>query len=271
MMRLRHFLLPFLLFSALCAPAFAAGRAFDGVTEPIAHAVMGMTVPGRVDSIMVPEGTFVHKGMVILTLNKDEELLQLQMTKLIAENQSDLLSAQIKLDTYKKDYLATKTLFETSKAVSEEDVWKKELDYKTALAEYEKAKMTKEKEKLEYETARVQLEKRILRAPFDGEIVKISKNRSESVEALEPLVEIADVRFCRMISYIYAPEARTLKTGSVVQLQLDGAKAPRYRKGRVDFISPLVDKASLLRTVKIIFDNTNKPIEPGVTGKVRLP
>ena len=266
-MNVRFFLGASLLASFV---SFAEARAFNGVTEPIAQAVIGMTVPGRVDSIMVAEGAFVRKGMVILTLNKEEEQIQVQMTHLIAENQADLVSAQAKMDTYKKDYLATKKLFETSNSVSEEEVWKKELDYKLAKAEFEKIQMTEEKEKLEYQMALVQLEKRILRAPFDGEIVRITKNKSESIEALEPLVEIADVRFCRMTSYIYAPEARALKTGATVNLQLDGARTPRYKKGRVEFISPLVDKSSLLRTVKIIFDNTDGAIEPGVTGKVRL-
>lgn len=259
----------FLIMFAACS-AFA-GKAFDGVTEPIAQAAMGMTVPGRIDSIMFKEGAFVRKGTVILTLDKGEEELQVQMTRLIAENEADFHSAQIKMETYKKDYLATKTLFETSKAVSEEDVWKKELDYKVALADYEKMQMTKEKEKLEYKTALVQLEKRVLRAPFDGEIVKIAKNRSESVQALEPLVTMANVRLCRMTAYIYAPQAKSLAKGMDVELLLNGDKTPQKRTGRVVFVSPVVDKASMLRTVKIIFKNEDESIEPGVTGKVVLP
>ncbi|SHL90569.1 hypothetical protein SAMN05720487_1482, partial [Fibrobacter sp. UWT2] len=37
-----------------------------------------------------------------------------------------------------------------------------------------------------------------------------------------------------------------------------------------EFVSPVVDKSSMLRTVKVIFDNTDLAVEPGVTGKILL-
>ena len=245
-------------------------RSFDGVTEPIASSVIGLTVSGRIDSLWVSEGQFVKKGDVILNLNKEDEEIQASMTKLILENTAGLVSAKSKKEIYGKDYLATKKLFETSTSVSEEQVWQKELEYKSALAEYENLVMTEEKERLEYEMALIQLEKRILRAPYDGEIVRINKNKSESVQALEDLVEIADVHFCRMISYIPAAAASVLKKNQEVRLLLDGGRQKRYKKGKIDFISPVIDRSSMLRTVKVIFNNEDKAIEPGVTGKIIL-
>lgn len=250
-------------------PATASRYSFEGMTEPIAQAVVSATVQGRIDSILVPEGTFVSKGQVIITLEKEEEALNEAMTKLVAESKADLLSTQKKFQTFEKDYKAVKTLFETSNSVSEEQVWEKELNYKLAEAEHQKQQMIEEKEILEYRMASVQLAKRVIRAPFDGVIVKVHKNRSESVQALEPLFEIVDVRKCRMVVYILAPEAQGLKKGMELTLELDGAKAGRTRKGKVDFVSPVVDRSSMLRTVKILFDNTDGSIEPGVTGRIR--
>jgi multidrug efflux pump subunit AcrA (membrane-fusion protein) len=190
------------------------------------------------------------------------------MTKLIYENKADLFSAKIKKEIYEKDYLATKKLFETSTSVSEEHVWEKELQYKSALSDYEKILMIEEKEKLEFEVAVIQLEKRILRTPYDGEIVRIHKNISENAQALEDLVDIADVSFCRMTVYIAVAKAASLKKNQEVRLKLNGAKQKRFRKGSIEFISPIVDRSSMLRTVKIIFNNEDKSIEPGVTGEM---
>jgi len=250
----------------MCSGVVAAS--YDGITEPIVSSTIGLTVPGRIDSIWVSEGQMVRKGDIILNLNKEDEEIQVAMTKLIYENKADLLSAKIKKEIYEKDYFATKKLFETSTSVSEEQVWEKELQYKSALSDYEKILMTEEKEKLEYEMALVQLEKRILRAPYDGEIVRIYKNKSENVQALEDLVDIADVRFCRMTVYIGVAQAAKLKKDQVVQLKLNGAKQKRNRKGTIEFISPVVDRSSMLRTVKILFNNEDKSIEPGVTGEI---
>jgi RND family efflux transporter MFP subunit len=250
---------------------FAADKySFEGVTEPISQAVIGAMVPGRVDEILVAEGAFVRKGEVILSLEKNEEELNVAMSKLIADSKAELNSARTKMETYQKDYLATKKLFETSNSISEEQVWEKELNYKLAAADYEKQQMLEEKEKLDFDMANVQVAKRIIRAPFDGVVVSIHKNKSESVQALEPLIEIVDVRKCRLTAYIVAPDAQALRKGQEIGLQLDGTKVARNRKGRIEFISPVVDKSSLLRTVKVIFDNTDGSIEPGVTGRLLM-
>ena len=257
-----------LLFSLSVQGLYAAS--FDGVTEPIAQAKIGFTVPGKIDSIWVKEGAFVHKGDTLMNLVKTEEEIRVHMTKIIADDYSGLASSKSKMDTYLKDYYAIKKLYESSNSVSEEEVWEKQMNFDISRADWNAAKVTKVKDSLEYSMARAQLSKQYLIAPFDGEIVSIGKNNSESVEALEPIVEIADVRTCRMTAYIVANRAHSLKAGQKVKLSLDGASKNRTRNGTIEFVSPVVDKSSLLRTVKIIFDNSDRSVEPGVTGKLYL-
>ena len=253
----------------LALAGFACAN-FDGVTEPIAQAKIGFTVPGKIDSIWVKEGAFVHKGDTLMNLVKTEEEIRVHMTKIIADDYSGLASSKAKMDTYLKDYYAIKKLYESSNSVSEEEVWEKQMNFDISRADWNAAKVTKVKDSLEYSMARAQLSKQYLIAPFDGEIVSIGKNNSESVEALEPIVEIADVRTCRMTAYIVANKAHSLKAGQKVKLSLDGTSKNRTRNGTIEFVSPVVDKSSLLRTVKIIFDNSDRSVEPGVTGKLYL-
>jgi RND family efflux transporter MFP subunit len=257
-----------LLFSLSVQGLYAAS--FDGVTEPIDQAKIGFTLSGKIDSIWVKEGAFVHKGDTLMNLIKTEEELRVHMTKIIADDYSGIASSKAKMDTYMKDYYAIKKLFETSNSVSQEEVWEKQMNFDISRADWNAAKVTKVKDSLEYSMARAQLSKQYLIAPFDGEIVSIGKNNSESVEALEPIVEIADVRTCRMTAYIVANRAHSLKAGQKVKLSLDGASKNRTRNGTIEFVSPVVDKSSLLRTVKIIFDNSDRSVEPGVTGKLYL-
>lgn len=255
--------------SILALGVLAHGASFDGVTEPTAQAKIGFTVSGKIDSIWVKEGTFVHKGDTLMNLVKTEEELRSHITKITAEDVSSIVSTKAKMDAFEKDLQVTKKLFETSNSISEEQIWEKEMNFNMAKAEWEAATVAKAKDSLEHRMARAQLKKQFLIAPFDGEIVNIVKNPSESVEALEPIIEIADVRTCRMIAYIIVNKTSTLKVGQQVNLRLNSGKA-RNKKGKIEFISPVVDKASLLRTVKIIFDNSDKSIEPGVTGKILL-
>lgn len=264
-----------LLFSCclLCAISAAAEETVSamGMTEPIAQAVVSSSVAGKVQTIEAAEGVFVHKGDVILTLEKDTEAWELQRAKLILDDQADLESVRKKMEIYGKDYRATKALFEQSNSVSEEQLWEKELQFRTAESEYQKLQVLERKEELEYNIALVAYNQRIIRAPFDGVIVKIHKHIAEGVQALEPLVEIVDVRQCRMIAYLVASQTQSLRVGQQVRLELEGAQQLRKRQGRIDYISPVVDQSSMLRTLKIVFKNTDGSIEPGVTGKVLIP
>lgn len=253
---------------ALLSALLPSAAGFEGVTEPISMAVIGTTVSGKVREIPIQEGGRVRKGQVILVLEREEEELNVAITKVVAENRSDSMVASQKKATFERDYKATKRLYDSSNSVSEEQLWEKELNYKTAEAELLKSVMTKKKEWLEHDMAKAQLEKRILRAPFDGVVVKHRKKVAESVQALEPLVDVVDVRRCRFISYVVAQEAQGFRLGQTVNLQLDGARQPRLRKGKITFVSPVVDKASMLRTIKVVFENADGSIEPGVTGRI---
>lgn len=245
-------------------------RGFDGITEPINQAHIGFIVSGKIDSIWVKEGAIVHKGDTLMTLINKEEQLRVYITGISANDSSAILSAKAKLEAYKKDLEATKHLFENSNSISAEQIWEKQMNYDIAVAEFSAAITAKEKADIEHNLAKAELEKKYLIAPFDGNIVSISKNKSESVEALEPVLEIADIQTCRMIAYVIANKAKKLKVGQTVILSLDGYKHKRKKKGKIEFISPIVDKSSMLRTVKVIFNNSDAKIEPGVTGKILL-
>lgn len=258
-----------IIFAIFVLAGCVLAASFDGITEPIAQAKIGFTVPGKIDRIWVKEGAFVHKGDTLINLFKKEEELRARITKITAIDTSSIASARAKMETYAKDLNALKKLFETSNSISAEQIWEKEMEYNMAKAEWEAASVSKKRDSLEYSIALAQLRKQYLIAPFDGEIVSISKNPSESVEALDPIVEIADVRTCRMTSYIIVHKASSLKVGQQVNLHLNSGKASN-KKGTIEFISPVVDKASLLRTVKVIFDNSDKSVEPGVTGRIIL-
>lgn len=250
------------------APSVALGqpRTFKGITEPLQDATIRATVAGRIGVILHKEGDLVKQGEVILELEKQEQELEAQRRKIIAESKAEINSAKQQVDTLKLDYTATKQLFDTTQSVSEEEVWKKDLDYKMAIAEYDKLRVSEEKEDLEHKIAQAQLKERIISAPFDGIVVKINPHVGETANVQDPLVRIADVRKCRFITYVEATTVPRLTKGMPVSLRIDGPRTTFTRKGEIEFISPVVDPSSSLREVKILFDNSKGEIQPGVNG-----
>jgi RND family efflux transporter MFP subunit len=244
----------------------AQQRSYRGVTEPYRFATISATVPGRIAAIKGEEGAWIKKGDVILELEKEEQELETSLRKLVYESKVEVTAAQLQAHTLQLDYQSTKQLFDSSKSVSEEELRKKELEYKQAVAEFDRLTILEKKEELEYKIAQAQLQHRIITAPFDGIVVKHFLKLGESCNAQEPLVRIVDISRCRFLTYLEATASHALKAGAKVSLTIGAGAAPKMFQGTIEYVSPVVDPSSGLREIKVVFANPGGVIQPGVSG-----
>lgn len=266
----RLHLLFLLLFSGGIYTYSQGAMKWRGITEPYQMATITSINAGRITRINKQEGQLVKKGQIILEQDHRELSLRAKRTKHIYENKSSLKAAKLKVATLKKDYEATKYLYDSSQSVSQEELWKKELEYSLSVAEVENLTAQEEREKLEWEIAAAQVSNCIVKAPFTGIISELSIRKGESCKQLEPLVRVVNISKCRFITYIDAAASAKMKTGQQVQLSLDGSSGSVVRKGKIEFISPTTDASSGLRRVKVLFDNKDNSIQPGVSGYMFL-
>jgi RND family efflux transporter MFP subunit len=215
----------------------------SGLTAPIMDVVLSAPVAGTVSARLVQEGDFVQKGKVIMELDKKLEELNVTRRKLV-------------VDTLKTDFEGTQHLFETTKSVSKDDLSKKELEYKVAV--------------VDYDTAVEQLRKRLIISPIDGYITQIIPEVGEDCKAQDQMVRVVDTRKCYFICNVDARAGAGLKAGLSAKLLIDSGKTQAPFQGKVSFVSPVVDPASGLLKVKILFDNPDGKIRPGVAGKFIL-
>ena len=145
------------------------------------------------------------------------------------------------------------------------------LKAKIAEAEKERLQIAEERERIEYEMAIENLEKLILKSPLKGVITELLIDEGENCESNQPLVHVVDYSKCNLVCYIEATLSENLKKGQSVDLEIPvGARSVR-RKGRIIFISPVVDPASDLTTVKVEFDNQDGTVRPGVAASMLIP
>ncbi len=237
-----------------------------GITEPYKDTTLSPSVNGIITTIRKREGEFVKQGEVIVELDKDYEILEVERRKLIAESRIEVEAARYRLDILKLDLDSTQSLYNNTHSVSLEDLLQKKLEYRMAEAELESLLKAEEREELELQIARTQLEKRLIRAPFDGIVVSLFLEEGESCSSQQPLVRVVDVRKCRLIVHVEAATSRSMKTGANVQIRIEDAKSPITLWGVVEFASPVVDPSSGLREIKVVFDNYGGKIFPGATG-----
>jgi RND family efflux transporter MFP subunit len=241
-----------------------------GITEPYRDATLSATVSERVSAILCAEGQYVEAGTVIVELERQEETLEVDRRRLIARSKVEVTAARQRLETLQLDLEATRQLYESTQSVSREELLQRELEYKLAEAELESLLIAEEREDLEYRIAQVQLEKRLIRAPFDGIIVKIFPEVGENCTPQDPLVRIADITRCRLIVLLEASVSRQVKERMDVRIRIDGLGNPKILPGTVEYVSPVVDPYSGLREVKVLFDNGDGQVNPGMTGTLLL-
>ena len=225
------------------SPALAEQTA-AGITEPVCDAVLSPAVPGLVSAWKFKEGDFVKENEVILELDNKLETLEVERRKLAMENR-------------KTDWEALQTLFKKSSiSVKREELDKAETEYKIAV--------------VEHQMAAEQLRRRSIIAPCSGYVAAITRDVGEACEEYQPLVRVVDTRQCYFVSNVEAKTSGSLKLGQTVTLEIETSSKPATISGQVTFLSPVIDPASGLRRIKVLFENAEAKINPGVAGKMRF-
>lgn len=213
-----------------------------GITEPILDATLSSPVAGILVSHKFKEGEFVKKDQPIIELDRRQEELEANRRAVV-------------LPSLLADAEGTRSLFrQTNSSVSKEMVDKKQADYDVA--------------RLEHELAEELVRKRLIVAPFDGYVAEIFLKVGEACQIQQPVVRLVDTRRCVFVSNLDGKLGQGLKVGQKIDLQIDAGAEPVRFTGTISFISPVVDPASGLLKVKVLFENPDNKIRPGVAGKM---
>ena len=212
-----------------------------GIVEPFLDVTLSVSVPGIVTSRKFEEGDVVNAGAVLLELDNNLERLEVERRRIVR-------------DQKRAEFEGTKKLFSTTKGVSQEELDTKEAEYRVAAVEHDMA--------LE------QLRRRQVIAPHAGVITEIMLEVGEACAAYQSLIQLVDTRQCYLVASIEASQGSRLKRDQTVTLEIDLGSGKAVVSGKVFFVSPLVDPASGLQKLKILFENKDGKIRPGLTGVV---
>jgi len=243
----------------------------SGLTEPVKDVTLSSEVAGQIAKIFFKEGDHLSKGSIILELNKKFEELEVKRNKLIWESKVELNSASARAETLKALLESTRSLFKAMGSISKEELETKELEYKLAVAEHERLKITEERERIEYKMTLEKLDKLILKSPIQGIVTELFLDEGENCEPRQPMVHVVDTSKCLLVCNIESPLGQNLKKGQSVDLEIPIGSEIAHKKGTITFVSPVVDQASGLLTVKSEFENPDGSVRPGVAGSMIIP
>lgn len=246
----------------MIAPSIAWGQldVFHAYSEAVQHADVASAESGVIQQVLVEEGQWVEAGQPIVRLDDDLHVANLQIAQHESRNTSEIRLMEARVRLLQQTVEKLRELLASGTA--------KPLELERENAELEMATATLESKRHDYitkqhalERARVQLEKRTIRAPFSGRIAQLPKKQGEFISLTDPVVATL-VDTSQLIAEFNLPIelADRFEIGQGVGLMVNS----RWVTGTVDKTGVTVDPSSQLVSVRIKFENEGHAFPPGI-------
>ncbi len=219
---------------------------------------LSMEASGVVQKVAVRDGDAVRAGATILELDNSVESARVALAQSRATTQkqevgailAQIASAQLKSQNQKDRYERLKKIFDSG-AETQQNLDNAKTDYETALREVERLQATlrsSESRLAEFNAdARVsaaEVQRRILKAPSDGTILKINPTPGSAVASGKTIGDFAPKGAITVICEVDELFVGSVALGQKATVRLQGMKET-VASGEVITVGPYLKKKSL--------------------------
>jgi multidrug efflux pump subunit AcrA (membrane-fusion protein) len=245
--------------------------------------------PGRLTDLKVQEGMHVTKGMELGVIDESEaksardiKQYEFETAMQVAKSDVDIRHAKAAAEVADANlkFLSHANKL-SNKTVSDIEILRAQLELAKAKLATEQtqekqieARLTAKAKNAELEAAKLALERRILRAPFDGVVTKIDKKPGEWIAAGEPVMQIVGVKRLRVSGNVDATQwGPNDLAGKAVTVSIT---LPRGRTvqvpGKVTFVSPVVTikKLAVYAEIETPMENDRPLVQAGLQGSMTI-
>ncbi|RKY42021.1 MAG: hypothetical protein DRP85_04235 [Candidatus Makaraimicrobium thalassicum] len=127
-------------------------------------------------------------------------------------------------------------------------------------------KLAFDQKKLEYESAKRDIEKTNIYAPSDGYLGSKEKNRGAFVTSQDKIGIFVDLSEVYAAFDVIEEDSPKIELGQNVEIFLDAYPAATYT-GTVDMISPLIEGRTRTQKLKIELENEENELKPGMFAR----
>ena len=215
--------------------------AYSGTFEPNKETKLSAEIQGKINDVLVDVGTFVTKGQSLIQL--DNSLLKLQLQS--AEVQVEGLEADVKRFT----------VLANADAVQGVQLEKAELGLKSA--------------KVQRETLLEQINKTIIKAPFNGVVTaKLTEEGAFAAPGV-PLLQITDISVLKFTVNVSENDLSSFQLNQTFSINAD-AYSDVLLSGKATMIGSKANMGSSFPVQFIVSNTSDLKIKSGMFGKVNL-
>jgi RND family efflux transporter MFP subunit len=248
----------------LCVGLAASARGADIVEsflEPYRTIDVAATESGIVDKMEVVEGQDVSRDQPLVRLDQDIHKAALEIARRAMEGQGQINAAKSELTLATTRHKKLLSLRERDHATAEE-VGRAEMELALADAKLLIAKETLEIRAAEYDRYRIQLDRRTIRSPISGVVIRVHRDEGEFINPAEPLV-VTIVQLDPLIATFSVPESKVSAFSSNPDVKVRVAGTSRIAPAQIEFVSPVVSAQTATVTVKVKISNSEGKFRAG--------
>ena len=265
------------------ASKYSDGFTVSGNVTPTEVVKLSFKLPGVISNVFVDEGDKVTQGQVVATMDQSDYSLKVKAAqseydaaKLQIETEipAKLSQAQAAYDLTKVTYDRLKVLYEQEaipKAKFDEISTKLKVDENTLKQAKEARNITETKLKMAeaaLEAANSNINDTTIHSPINGVVLKKIFESGEVTNAGYPVVAIGKVDKVWVEIGVPDQHINSLKKGQKVNVY--GYGINKSMEGTIDKITSLANEKTRTFPVKILVDNANGELKPGMIVKVDL-
>ena len=234
-----------------------------GTVEPFANVAVKTRVDGQIIEVLFKEGDLVEEGAVMFRL--DDRLVKAQIAQAeasIAKDRALLRDAEA--------ILARRTALVDKKIVTEAA-----MDQARFAVEGLKASIAVGQAMLE--SQKTQLDYLTIRAPITGRTGSLSAKVGAMVRGVDAAAALVTINQTKPIWVTFAvPQSelgalrRALAAKALADITIPGGATPTVVQGTIGFVDNQVDKTTGTITARVIAENADEVLWPGLSAAVAL-
>ncbi|HKV27889.1 MAG TPA: efflux RND transporter periplasmic adaptor subunit [Candidatus Acidoferrales bacterium] len=215
-------------------------------------------VAGRITGLNVAEGDRVHAGEVLATIDSHTYEGQLKQAD------AALAQARATVQNAEQNLARNQTLYQRGIAAGK--------DLEDAKTQLSVAQAAEHQAEAAESTVKLQVGRTRILSPLDGVVAKRFASIGEQVDgtAAQPIVEVANIAEVELPGSLPAADLSKIHAGQILPITSEAFPGKTF-EGRIVAISPTVDPATNVGSVRIRIGNTTGTLKLGMYLNAQVP
>lgn len=251
--------------------ARAEGGGFDCMIEPAQVVEVRSPVTGILQQVHARRGQFIRRGEVLVTIESSVEQSAAETTRFRATAQGSLLLARNKVNAAREKARRYEALYE-EEFVSGQARDDAAAELRLAQAELKTAEENLELARLAHRESVDQLNRRVLRSPFNGVVMDqylYPGSMVDGAEGKKPILKIAQTQPLAVQAILPFQLFPQVKAGAPVVIVPEKPFA-RELQARIKTVDRVIDSAAGTFNVWVDLDNARHELPGGIRCKLRI-